>query len=104
MTTGRSEQAATIPTGLAPSNDLESALVRTLSRGGYTAIVRSAGDTSGVALVEVFDAEATVPSVLEDISTRGPVKQVAAVMIGGVIVGNGSGVEGAASANLVLRE
>jgi glucose/arabinose dehydrogenase len=51
----RSDQASEImATGLAPANDAESAIVRTLAPGSYTAIVRGAGDTSGVALVEAF--------------------------------------------------
>ena len=51
----RSDQSSEImATGLAPGNDAESAIVRTLAPGNYTAIVRGAGDTSGVALVEVF--------------------------------------------------
>ena len=37
-----------------PSNDQESAIVATLTPGAYTAIVRGAGDTAGVALVEVY--------------------------------------------------
>jgi hypothetical protein len=52
------QQAAIIATGVAPSSDLESAIVATL-RGtpggtGYTAIVRGANETTGVALVEVY--------------------------------------------------
>jgi hypothetical protein len=43
--------AATIP----PANDLESALVRTLAPGNYTAIVRGKNDGAGVALVEVYN-------------------------------------------------
>jgi hypothetical protein len=48
------QEAEIIATTVPPSNDLESALVRTLSPGNYTAIVRGVGDTTGVALVEVF--------------------------------------------------
>ena len=48
------QQAQIEATGLAPSNDLESAIVRTLTPGNYTAIVRGVNDTIGVALVEVF--------------------------------------------------
>ena len=40
---------------LAPSQPTESALQATLNPGSYTAIVRSANGTSGVALVEVYD-------------------------------------------------
>ena len=43
-------KATTVP----PSDDRESAIVRTLSPGGYTAVVRGAGDTTGIALVEVY--------------------------------------------------
>lgn len=38
--------------GLAPSDDRESALARTLNPGSYTAIVRGKNDTTGIALVE----------------------------------------------------
>src|SRR4030095_1673606 len=40
---------------LAPTNDLESAIIATLPPGPYTAIVRGYGNTVGVALVEVYD-------------------------------------------------
>ncbi len=44
-----------LPSGnLAPTDDAESAIVATLSNGAYTAIVRGANDTSGIALVEVY--------------------------------------------------
>jgi hypothetical protein len=48
------QQTAIEATGLAPSNIKESAILSTLSPGGYTAIVRGAGNTSGVGLVEVY--------------------------------------------------
>jgi hypothetical protein len=41
-------------TGLAPQNDQESAILQTLAAGPYTAIVRGANTTSGVALVEIY--------------------------------------------------
>jgi hypothetical protein len=43
--------------GLAPSDPRESALVTTLAPGAYTAIVRGAGNTAGVALVEVYHVQ-----------------------------------------------
>lgn len=43
-------QATTIP----PQNNAESAIVETLQPGAYTAIVRGSGDTSGIAVVEVY--------------------------------------------------
>lgn len=44
-------EATTIP----PSDDAESAVLRTVAAGNYTAIVRGADNTTGVALVEVYD-------------------------------------------------
>lgn len=41
-------------TGLAPSNDAESAILSTLSPGSYTVIVRGKNNTSGVGLIEAY--------------------------------------------------
>jgi hypothetical protein len=48
------QEAEIIATTIPPSNDLESAIVRSLSPGNYTAIVRGVNDTTGVALVEAY--------------------------------------------------
>jgi CSLREA domain-containing protein len=48
------QQAQIQATGLAPSNDTESAIVQTLAPGSYTAIVRGKNNTTGVALVEIY--------------------------------------------------
>jgi hypothetical protein len=48
------QQNAIAATGLAPPNELESAIVGTLLPGNYTAIVRGFNNTSGNALVEVY--------------------------------------------------
>jgi hypothetical protein len=45
--------ASTVP----PPNTMESAIVATLGAGSYTAIVRGVGNTTGVALVEVYDLD-----------------------------------------------
>jgi sugar lactone lactonase YvrE len=42
-------------TGIAPSNDLESAILTTLTPGAYTAVVQSRDGTTGVALVELYN-------------------------------------------------
>jgi hypothetical protein len=44
-----------IATTIPPSNDMESAIVRNLVPGNYTAIVRGVGDTTGVAVVEAYN-------------------------------------------------
>ena len=48
------QQAAIEATGIAPSNNKESAILSVLSPGSYTAIVRGVGNTTGVGLVEVY--------------------------------------------------
>jgi CSLREA domain-containing protein len=48
------QQAQIQATGLAPSQDAESAIVQTIAPGGYTAIVRGKNSTTGVALIEVY--------------------------------------------------
>ena len=51
----RSDQETEIEaTGLQPTNDLESVILRTLPPGGYTAVVAGSGGSTGVALVEVY--------------------------------------------------
>lgn len=52
-----SQQDEIIATQLAPTNDRESAIVRALPPSSYTAVVRGAGDTTGVALVEAYSLE-----------------------------------------------
>lgn len=49
------QETEIIQSGLAPANDLESALIETLSSNvTYTAIVRGVNDTTGIAVVEVY--------------------------------------------------
>jgi hypothetical protein len=49
-----SNAAALQASGFAPSDPAEAALLVTLAPGAYTVIVSGAGNTSGVAIVEVF--------------------------------------------------
>jgi hypothetical protein len=50
-----SQESAINATGLAPSDDRESAVLSSpLAPGNYTAVVRGVGDTTGVALVEIY--------------------------------------------------
>jgi hypothetical protein len=43
--------------GYAPEDPRESAIIADLPPGNYTAIVRGVNDTTGVALVEVYDLD-----------------------------------------------
>ena len=73
--------------GVAPTRDLESAVLHTLEPGSYTAVVRGHDGGTGVALVEAYDLETHGASQLRNISTRGRVASGEAVMIGGFILG-----------------
>ncbi|MEY2558007.1 MAG: hypothetical protein QOE34_1432, partial [Verrucomicrobiota bacterium] len=46
-------QATTIP----PPNDLDAAIVRTLVPGNYTAVVRGTNNSTGIALIEVYNLQ-----------------------------------------------
>jgi len=89
--TGQSQQAAIEATTIPPTNDLESAILATLSPGAYTAILAGKNGGTGVGLVEVYDLSRGAIAQLANISTRGFVDTGDNVMIGGLIVGAGSG-------------
>ena len=71
-----------------PPNDLESAIVRSLPANGtiYTAIVRGAGNGTGIGIVEIYDLDSSVNSKLANISTRGLVQTGDNILIAGTIV------------------
>jgi plastocyanin len=77
--------------GHAPTAASESAIIANLPPGNYTAIVQGVSNTTGVALMEVYDLNpGTTNSILGNISTRSFVQTNDNVMIGGFIV-QGSG-------------
>jgi sugar lactone lactonase YvrE len=87
----KNTQAAEIQaSGKAPPDDSESAIIRTLAPGSYTAVMVGKNNTTGVGLVEVYDLDPNSNSTLTNISTRGVVKTGNNVMIGGFIVANGN--------------
>ena len=90
---GGSQEAAIEDTTLAPTNDLESAIVATLPANNsvYTAIVRGANNETGLGMVEAYDLDQAADAKLANISTRGLVQTGDNVMIGGfIIVGAGT--------------
>jgi uncharacterized protein YkwD len=82
------DKQAVIDSGIPPSNAAESALVRTLpaNGAGYTAVVRGVGNTTGIAVVQVYDLDQTVDSRLANVSTRGFVQTGDNVLFAGTIV------------------
>ena len=85
------QEAEIQATGIPPTNDLESAIEATLAPGAYTAILKGNGNTSGVALVEVYDLNQGVNSKLVNISTRASVSTGDDIVIAGFILGGFSG-------------
>ncbi len=93
------QQAAIKGTGLAPHDNREAAILKTLAPGGYTAILRGKDNSTGIALVEAYDLDTTTGSQLANISTRGFVGTGDNVMIGGFFAGANT----AAPAQVVIR-
>jgi outer membrane biosynthesis protein TonB len=85
------QQAAIIATGIPPTNNLESAIDTTLNPGTYTAVVRGKNNTSGVALVEIYDLSPAVPAKLANISTRALVGTGDNIVIAGFTLGGHNG-------------
>ena len=80
-----------IETQLQPSDDREAAILAYLNPGAYTAVVRGKNNSTGNALVEVYDLGTalladTSNSRLANIATRGTVLGGDSVMIGGFII------------------
>jgi hypothetical protein len=81
-----------LATGLAPSNNLESAIDANLNPGAYTAVVRgNNNNNTGVALIEVYDLSQAVTARLANISTRAFVSTGDDIVIAGFILGSHSG-------------
>jgi hypothetical protein len=89
--TGASQEAEIQATTVPPGNDLESAIVATLSPGSYTAVLAGKNGGTGVGLVELYDLAQDANSKLANISSRGFVDIGDNVMIGGLIVGGPGG-------------
>jgi hypothetical protein len=79
---------AIMDAGLAPPNDLESAILIRLPANGnaYTAIVRQTGSATGTGVVEVYDIEHSTDTKLANISSRGRVQTGDTILIAGTIV------------------
>lgn len=89
---GDFKKQAIIDTGIPPKSQAEAAILTTLpsstSGTAYTAIVRGVNNTTGVALVEVYDLDAGPGSTLLNISTRARVGTADNdSLIGGFFVG-----------------
>jgi phospholipase/lecithinase/hemolysin len=83
------DAAEIMNSGIAPQNDLESAIIANLAPGNYTVALAGKDGGIGNGLVEVYDLASGSSSTLGNVSTRGFVGTGDDVMIGGLIVGSG---------------
>ncbi len=83
----RDQSSEISASGLAPGNDLESAIIANLAPGSYTAVVSGFGGTSGTGVVDAYDISAS-PAKLANIATRGFIQAGDKLMIAGFIVQN----------------
>jgi sugar lactone lactonase YvrE len=77
-------------TGLAPTDERESAFSYNLGPGSYTIVLKGKNNAAGVGLIEAYDVQQSTGK-LANISTRGFVGSGDNVMIGGFILGGGNG-------------
>jgi hypothetical protein len=89
--------AEIVDSGVAPTNPNESALLMSLAPGSYTAVLSGVNQTTGTAVVEVYDLDRAADSKLANISTRAFVQGGDNVLIGGLIV------VGQTTANAIVR-
>jgi len=85
------QQALIQATGLAPANDLESAIEARVSAGQYTAILKGKNNGTGIGLIEVYDLDAAADSKMANISTRAFVSTGNNIVIAGFQLGGNSG-------------
>jgi PKD repeat protein len=87
----RSTQEAEIQqTGLAPTDDHESAIVKRLPAGNYTAIIRGADGSPGIGLIELYDLSSSDPGELGNLSVRAEVRTDDDVLFDGLILRGGT--------------
>jgi len=83
------DAAEIMSTGLAPTNDSESAIIATLAPGQYTAQLAGKDNGTGNGVIEIYDLQSGTSATLANLSTRGYVGAGDNVMICGVIIGSG---------------
>ena len=80
------DRQAIIDTGIAPTNDAESAMVVSVPPGAYTAVLAGVGGSTGIGVIEVYDLNPGADAELANLSSRGRVGTGDDVMIGGIII------------------
>jgi hypothetical protein len=100
------QEAEIQQSGLAPTDDREAAIIRTVPAGNFTAIIRGANNTTGIGLIEVYDLgtvaaaekeqraeEPNAPGAvveLGNLSVRADVQTEDNILIDGIILRGGN--------------
>jgi len=83
----KTDQQNVESTGLAPTDDRESALVITLDPGTYTVVMRGKNNSSGIGVVEMYDIGLAAEARLANVSSRGFIGTGDNILIGGFFAG-----------------
>jgi hypothetical protein len=83
----RSNQTEVEQTGLAPTDDRESAIVAMLDAGTYTVVMRGKNNSSGIGVVQTYDIGLAANARLANLSSRGVVGTGDNILIGGFFAG-----------------
>jgi hypothetical protein len=83
------QEAEILQTGLAPTDDRESAIVKRFAPGNYTAIIRGADNSPGIGVVEIYDLSTSDPAELGNLAVRGSVGTDDNVLFDGLILQGG---------------
>jgi uncharacterized delta-60 repeat protein len=85
------QQAQIQATGLAPPNNLDAAILISLSPGAYTAFLQGKAMGTGIGLAEVYDVDPSANAQPTNLSARAFVGTGNDVLIGGTIIGGNTG-------------
>jgi uncharacterized delta-60 repeat protein len=83
------QEAEIIATGLPPANDLEAAIVATLSPGSYTVVLRGVNNGTGDGINDLHDLSPSASSSLTAVGTRAKALTGSDVLTSGVVMTQG---------------
>jgi hypothetical protein len=80
------QEAEIQASGLAPNDDREAAIIRSVPPGNFTAIIRGANGTTGIGLIEVYDLGTVANAAEEETRIEQPDAPEAAIELGNLSV------------------
>jgi len=84
------QEAEIQQTGLAPTDNRESAIVKRLPAGNYTAIIRAVDNSPGIGVIQLYDLGTSDPGELGNLSVRGQVGTDDNALFDGLILQGGT--------------